>query len=400
MKKLSENALRVKPSSTLNITAKARELKQQGIHVISFGPGEPDFGTPENINEAAIKAIRDGFTKYTDSSGTADLRTAICDKLKTDNGLDYEPSQIIVSNGAKHSLNNIFMALLNDGDEVLLPAPFWLSYAEIVHMAHGKAVIVYTEESQNFQLTRALLDSRLTEKTKAIIINSPNNPTGVIYDEKTLRMIADFAVENDLYVISDEIYEKLIYDGAPKHLSIASLNKDIYERTIVVNGFSKSYSMTGWRVGYTAANKEITKVMASLQSHGTSNANSIAQKAATEALRGGQDMVEVMRREFQKRRDYIYERVSAIPHISAVKPQGAFYIFVNVSGLCGKTVNGKRLNNAADVAEALLEEVNVVVVPCADFGFENHMRLSYPVSMETIKEGMDKIEAFINRHFV
>lgn len=399
MKSLSERALQVKQSSTLGITAKSSELKSKGIDIVGFGPGEPDFETPENINEAAIKAIYGGFTKYTESSGTKELRMAICKKLKQDNNLDYDFTQIVVSNGAKHSLNNIFMAILNDGDEVLIPAPYWLSYTEIVHMAGGVSKLMYTDECMGFKITRELLASHLSDKTKAIIINSPNNPTGIVYSEEELRLIADFAVENDLYVISDEIYEKLIYDDSPGHVSIASFNDEIFKRTIVVNGLSKSYSMTGWRIGYTASNREIAKTMSNVQSHGTSNPNSIAQKAAIEALSGSQKRVEEMRVEFMKRRDYIYDRTCKIKYLSAIKPEGSFYLFVNVSQLCDKTIKGKLIKDAGDFAEILLEESNVAVVPCADFGFDYHIRLSYAISIEEIERGLNRIEKFINDNY-
>ncbi len=399
MKKLSDKASAIKLSSTLRVTALARELKEKGINVISFGPGEPDFDTPENIKQAAINAINTGFTKYTDGSGTVELRKAICDKLKRDNGLDYDYTQIIVSNGAKHSLNNIFMALLDDGDEVIIPAPFWLSYPEMVRMAGGVPVIMYTEETNSFAVTEELLNAHISPKTKAIVINSPNNPSGMIYDEKTLRTIADFAVKNDIYVISDEIYEKLIYDDSVGHISIASFNEEIFKRTIVVNGFSKSHSMTGWRIGYTASNKEIAKIMANIQSHGTSNPNSIAQKAAFEALTGDQAALDDMCAEFRKRCDYIYERVCGLKDVYAAKPRGAFYIFINVEKLCGREVKGVIIKDAADFSEMLLNEKSVAVVSCADFGYEKHIRLSYAVSIDTIKEGMDRIETFINENF-
>ena len=399
MKELSAMALAVKQSSTLSITAKAKELRAQGLNVIGFGAGEPDFDTPEHIGRAGIEAIEAGFTKYTPGAGIEELRKAICKKLKEDNGLDYEFSQIIISNGAKHSLNNILTALLNPGDEVIVPCPFWLSYPEMVKMAGGIPKILMTEEADGFRVTRAQLDKSLSPATKAIIINSPNNPTGVVYDEATLRVIADFAVENDLYVISDEIYEKLIYDDDLRHISIASFSEELYRRTIVVNGLSKSYSMTGWRIGYTASPKEIAKVMSNLQGHGTSNPNSIAQKAALAALQGDQSPIELMRQAFQKRRDYIYERAMAIPHITAVKPQGAFYLFINVSALFGRAVKGVQVKNAGDLAELLLTEQNVAVVPCGDFGSDRHIRLSYAISMEEIQQGMDRIEAFVREHY-
>lgn len=391
----SKKALNIKPSSTLAITAKAGELKASGLDVVGFGAGEPDFDTPEHIKKAAIDAINSGFTKYTPVPGIKPLREAIVEKLKKENGVEYDFSQIVVSNGAKHSLFNAFMAILNDGDEVIIPAPYWLSYSEIVAVSGGKPVICYTKEENNFILTRQDLEKAYTPKTKAIIFTSPSNPTGMVMEKKDLEMIADFAVEKDLFVISDEIYEYLIYNENKKHISIASLNDEIYKRTIVVNGMSKSYAMTGWRIGYTASNPQLAKLMSSFQSQTTSNANSIAQKAALAALTGPQDCVEKMRQEFQKRCDYIFEREEAIPGISALKPDGAFYLFVNVSELCGKKYDGSEIKSAADFAALLLEKKMVALVPCADFGMPNHVRLSYAISMETIKKGMDRIEEFV-----
>lgn len=395
----SEKAVKVKESSTLGISAKAKELKAQGMNVIGFAVGEPDFDTPEHIKQAAIKAINDGFTKYTPSSGTVELRKAICKKLKDDNGLDYDASQIIVSNGAKHSLSNVFSAILNDGDEVILPAPFWLSYAEMINMAGGIPKIVYTDITTNYKINKKQLESALTPKTKAVLINSPNNPTGMVYSRDELNAVADFAVKNDLFVISDEVYEKLIYDEQSKHISIASLGEEIYKRTIVVNGFSKTYSMTGWRVGYTASSKELAAIMGNVQSHLASNANSIAQKAAVAAILGDQQCVEKMRVEFKKRRDYIYDRMSKFKGVSILKPEGAFYAFADVSELCTSLPDGRRINDANDLAMALLEQCQVAVVPCADFGFDKHIRLTYAVSMEEIEDGMDRIERFINENY-
>ena len=394
---ISTKAAAVKESSTLAITAKAKALKAQGINIIGFGAGEPDFPTPAHISEAAIKAIHDGMTKYTPSSGIPALREAVCAKLLRDNGLMYAPSQIVVSNGAKHSLTNVFTALLNEGDEVLIPAPFWLSYAEMVSIAGGAPVLVHTEPETGFKATAAMLADALTPRTKALIINSPNNPTGMVYSRAALHEIADFAVVNDLYVISDEIYEKLIYDDECEHVSIASLGEDIYNRTIIVNGLSKSHSMTGWRIGYTASNETLAKVMGNLQSHGTSNPNSIAQYAALAALTGDQGCVEEMRLEFKKRRDYIYARIAAIPKLSILKPEGAFYAFVDVTGLYGKRVDGQKIVSAKDVAALLLEKARIAVVPCADFGLPDYIRLSYAISMAEIEKGIDRLERFIEK---
>lgn len=393
---LSRRAERIKPSSTLAISAKASELKAQGFDIVGFGVGEPDFETPEHIKEAGIKAIKDGFTRYTPASGITELRKAVAKKLKDDNGLDYDFTQIIISNGAKHALINAFMAILNEGDEVIIPAPYWLSYSEIVNIAGGVPVIVKTKKENNYMLTREELDAAYTEKTKALVIVSPSNPTGMVSSIDDLKMIADFAVEKDIIVIADEIYEKLIYDEDKKHISLASLGKEIYDRTIIINGVSKSYAMTGWRIGYTASNPKIAKLIGSLQSHMTSNPNSIAQKATLAAIEGPQNCVKEMCVEFKKRRDYIFEREEKIPFITALKPEGAFYLFIDVSGLYGKKYEGVEINSAADMADLLIEKKLVAVVPCADFGMPDHIRLSYATSLEMIKKGMDRIEEFVN----
>lgn len=392
---LSRKAMAVKPSSTLAITAKAKELMSKGVDVVGFGAGEPDFNTPDNICEAAIKAIKDGFTKYTPAEGTLELRKAVCEKFLKFNKISYEPSQIVVSNGGKHSLTNIFEAILNPGDEVIIPAPYWLSYPEIVRLADGVPVIIHGEKSNNYKVTAAQIEAACTEKTKAFILNSPSNPSGMIYTREELEAIAELAVRKDFYVVSDEMYEHLIYEG--EAISIASLNEEIYKRTITCSGVSKSYSMTGWRIGYTGSTEEIAKLMGSIQSHQTSNPNSIAQKAAYEAMVGPQDFVIKMRNEFKARRDYMYERISAMKLISALKPQGAFYMFVDVSELLKKQYNGKVITDVGSLAKILIEDFNVAVIPCQDFGCPDHIRLSYAVSMEQIKKGLDRIENMINK---
>ncbi len=392
---LSKKAMKIKASSTLAISAKAAELKAAGKDMVTFGVGEPDFDTPIHIREAAKKAIDMGKTRYTPAAGIPALRQAVCDKLKKDNGLDYVPAQVIISNGAKHSLMNAFMAILNDGDEVIIPAPYWLSYSEMVKIAGGVPIVVHTKKENNFMLTKQELEQAYTEKTKALILTSPSNPTGMISTLEDLQMVADFAVAHDIFVISDEIYEKLIYDADKKHISIASLGKEIYDRTIVINGVSKSYAMTGWRIGFTAAPLEVAKLMASLQSHMASNPNSVAQEATLAALEGDQSCVAEMCKEFKKRRDYIYEREEQIPLISALKPEGAFYLFVDVSKTYGKCYQGKSITSAADFATILLEEKFVAVVPCADFGMPDYIRLSYATSMELIAKGMDRIEELV-----
>ena len=392
---LSKKAAAVKPSSTLAITAKAKELRAQGKDVVGFGAGEPDFNTPQNICDAAIAAIHDGFTKYTPASGTNDLKEAISKKFKDFNHLDYGTDQIVISNGGKHSLTNIFTALINPGDEVIIPAPFWLSYPEIVKLAGGVPVIVTTTKEQNFKLTAEDLEKAITDKTKAVVINTPNNPTGMLYTEEELRAIADVVVRNDIYVVADEMYENLVY-GEEKHISIASLGKDIYDRTITCSGLAKSYAMTGWRIGYTGSSKEIAKMMGSVQSHQTSNPNSIAQKAAVEALNGPQDSVAVMHAEFDKRRKYMYERICKMPYISTIEPKGAFYVFVDANEVIGKLHHSEKIDSIAKMADILINEYNTAVVPCADFGFENHLRLSYAISIEQIEKGLDRIENFLN----
>ena len=391
---LSKKAKAVKPSSTLAITAKANEMKSNGIDVVGFGAGEPDFNTPDNICRAAIKALNDGFTKYTPVPGTLELRKAICEKFKQFNNINYEPDQIVVSNGGKHSLTNIFEAILNPGDEVIIPTPYWLSYPEIVRLADGVPVHVRADKSQNYKITAEQVANACTDKTKALIINTPNNPTGMIYNKEELEAIAKVAVEKDFYVVADEMYEHLIY-GGETHISIASLNDEIYKRTITCSGVSKSYSMTGWRIGYTGATKEITKLMSSVQSHQTSNPNSIAQKGAYEALVGPQEFVYAMRDEFETRLNYMVKRVEDMEYISVVKPQGAFYLFVDISKTLDKAYKGQKIENVDNLAKILIENYQVAVISCDDFGFNDHIRLSYAISLEEIKKGLDRIEAFL-----
>ena len=392
---LSRKAAQVKPSSTLAITAKAKELKAEGIDVVGFGAGEPDFNTPENINEAAIAAIKSGFTKYTPASGIAELKEAVSRKFEEFNGLHYGTDQIVISNGGKHSLTNIFQAIMNPGDEVIIPAPYWLTYPEIVKLCDGVPVYVYGTKDFGYKVTARQIENVVTDKTKAVILNTPNNPTGMVYSEGELRAIADVAVKKDIYVVADEMYENLIY-GDKKHVSIASLGEEIYKRTITCSGLSKSYSMTGWRIGYTGSSVEIAKLMGSIQSHQTSNPNSIAQKAALEALRGPQDVVTAMREEFDQRRKYMYERVSQMPLVDALEPEGAFYTFVDFTDVLEKSYKGVRIGTASRVAEILIEDYKVAVVPCQDFGFDNFVRLSYAISMENIKKGLDRIEEFVS----
>ena len=392
---LSKKAQAVKPSSTLAITAKAKELRAQGEAVVGFVAGEPDFNTPENINKAAIEAINTGFTKYTVVPGIMELRQAVSEKFQEFNKLTYKPEQIVISNGGKHSLTNAIMAITNPGDEFLIPAPYWLSYPEMVKLADGVPVEVATKKENGYKVTVEELEAAYTDKTKAIILNTPCNPTGSIYTEDELRKIADFVVKKDIYIISDEMYEYLVY-GGEKHISIASFNQDIYDRTITCSGLSKSYAMTGWRVGYAGAPLKIAKLMSSIQSHQASNANSIAQKAAYEAMVGPQDEVKKMIAEFEKRSVYLYDEICKLPYIDCIKPQGAFYAFVDCTGIVGKKYENETIEGAADIGRILIEKFNVAVIPCDDFGIKNHIRLSYAISMEQIKEGVKRISEFLN----
>lgn len=393
---LSRKAQAIEPSLTLAITAKAKEMKEKGIDVISFSAGEPDFNTPKNIINAAIKAMEDGNTKYTSVNGILQLRESICKKFKDDNGLEYNPSQIVVSTGAKQSLANTFLAILNPGDEVIVSTPYWVSYPELIKLADGKPVFVEGDEKSNYKFTKENLEKAVTAKTKAIVLNTPNNPTGTIYNKEELEVIADFAKKYDIIIISDEMYEKLIYDNE-NHISIASLSKDAYERTIVINGLSKSYAMTGWRIGYCAASEKIAKLMISIQSHVTSNVCSITQYAALEALNGPQDEITKMINEFEKRRNYMINRIESIDNLSIVKPKGAFYIMINIENCLGKEINGKILNDSMEFCASLLENEKLAVIPGKAFGLNNYIRVSYATSMEAIKEGLNRIESFIKK---
>lgn len=391
---LSKRVRAIKPSPTLAIDAKAKALRQQGIDIISFGTGEPDFDTPDNIKEAAVSAIKSGYTKYCPVSGSPEIKKAVIDKFKRDNGLDYEPAEIIVSCGAKHSLYNIFQTIIDDGDEVIIAAPYWVSYTDMVILAGGKPVIVNTDDKNGFKMTPGALEKAITSKTKAVILNSPSNPTGSMYGFDELKAIAAVCLKHNILIISDEIYEKLVFCGA-KFLSIASVSPEAKALTIVVNGVSKAFSMTGWRIGYAAGNKDIISAMAKIQSQSTSNPASISLKAAVEALNGKQDAVEMMRAEFEKRRNYIIERLNNMEGISCLKPDGAFYVFPNVSKLMGKTFAGKRINNDMEFADYLLEKAKIAVVPGLCFGAEGYMRLSYATSVEMIEEGMNRLQEVI-----
>jgi len=389
--KLASRADRIKPSPTLAITAKAQALRAQGRDIIGFGAGEPDFDTPLNIKKAAIKAIEDGFTKYTPVGGIEELKDAISAKLKNDNGLEYGRSQIVVSCGAKHSLFNLAQVLFEAGDEVIVPAPYWVSYPDIVVLSDATPVIVQTSEKSGFKLDPADLRVAITPRTKAVVINSPSNPTGSTYTLEELKKLAEVILEKKIIAISDDIYEKILYDGMPFG-EIASLSPEMRDQTIVVNGVSKSHSMTGWRIGYAAGPENVIKAVTDYQSQNTSNPTSIAQKAAVEAISGDQGTVSMMVGEFQKRRNFIVDALNDMPGVSCLKPEGAFYVFPNVSGLYGRTFNGKLVKSSADITEFLLEKANVAVVPGVVFGNDNHIRLSYATSMRNIEEGMTRIK--------
>lgn len=391
---LSKKGLSIEPSVTLEITAKANALKAAGESVISFSVGEPDFNTPENIQKAGIDAIVNGVTKYTAASGTPELKKAICKKFKDENGLDYKPSEIIVSNGGKHSLYNALMAILNPGDEVIFSIPYWVSYPELVMIAGGIPVLLETKEENEFKFSSKDLESVKTDKTKAIILNSPSNPTGAVYSKAELEDIADWAVKNNIFVISDELYEKLIYDGE-EHISIAQLNDDIKKLTILVNGMSKAYAMTGWRIGYTAADERIIKVMSNIQSHTTSNPSSLAQYASVEGLSGPQDSIDMMKKEFDKRRIVMADMINSIKDISCLVPKGAFYIMLNSSQLYGREIEGVMINSSVDFANLLLDKCKVAVVPGLAFGDDKYVRLSYATSMENIVEGLNRIKQLL-----
>ena len=384
MVKINSRIAQVVGSTTLAITARAKELKEQGKDVVNFAAGEPDFDTPDNIKEAAVKAINSGFTKYTPSSGAEDLRVAICSKFKRDNGLEYKPGQIVVGCGAKHSIFNAVMVLADVGEEVIIPTPYWVSYPEMVKVAGAVPVFLQTRRENGFKMMPGELAAAVTPRTKILILNSPSNPTGMVYSRKELSQIADICVKNGIYVISDEIYEKLLYCDEP-FVSIASLGKEIFDRTITINGVSKAYAMTGWRIGYAAGPAEIMGHMKNLQDHSTSNPCSISQKAAIAALNAPEDAIVAMRKEFKARRDLMMSLVDGIGQISYIKPDGAFYLFCDFSrfGLCAAT------------AKRILDDVNVAVIPGDGFGAEGYIRLTFSTSQERIKEGISRIKAWI-----
>src|SRR5437763_1916523 len=381
---ISTRAAQLSPSLTLSIDAKAKAMKSEGLDVCGFGAGEPDFDTPEHIKAAAIQALEQGFTKYTPSAGLPELRQAIADKLQADNGLAYRPSQVVVSSGAKQSCYNAILATCQPGDEVIIPSPYWVSYPDMVKLAGAEAVIVPTTERNAWKMRAEDFENAMTPRTKMLILNSPNNPSGAVYTRDELAAIVEVAAEEDIYILSDEIYEKLVYDDAT-HVSIASLSKEAYDLTITVNGFSKSYAMTGWRVGYLAAPEAVARAVDSIQSHTTSNPSSFSQHGALAALKGDQQPLADMREEFDMRRNYMVDRISKIPNITAVKPQGAFYVLVDISQL------GLTSQNFAD---RLLSKANVAVIPGAAFGDDRTVRLSYATSIDVIKKGLDRFQDF------
>lgn len=389
--KLAQRTGWIAPSATLAMDTRAKEMARQGIDVISFGVGEPDFDTPENVKEAAIKALRAGKTKYTPASGVHELKVAIQAKLARDQGLHYETSEIIVTVGAKHALYGITQVLCDPGDEVIIPAPYWVSYVEQVKVTGAVPVIIETTEATGFRVTPEQLKKAITPRTKAIMLNSPSNPTGAVYAREHLEPLAQIAVDAGVVVVSDEIYEPFIYGGA-KHTSIAEISPAVKELTLIVNGVSKSHAMTGWRIGFVAGNREVIKAIDSLQSHSTSNPTSIAQWAAIEALTGSQEPVAEMVREFAKRRDYLVNRLRSVPGVECAMPEGAFYVFPRVSAAFGKRYKGRLIQNSYDLCEVLLEEGHVSLVPGSAFGAEGFVRISYATSMANLEKGMDRFE--------
>ena len=391
--KISDKGARVAPSSTLAIDAKFKAMKAEGIDAVGFGTGEPDFDTPDHIKAAAIEALNKGITKYTPASGTPKIKEAIVRKLKRENNLDYKATDIVVSNGAKHSLTNVFAAICNPGDEVIIPAPYWVSYPEMVKLADGVPVVLETTEESDFKFTPEMLEKVITEKTIALILCSPSNPTGSVYSIDELRAIADFCVKKNIIVVSDEVYEHLVYEG--ETCSIATLGDEIKALTIVVNAVSKTYAMTGWRIGYTACEANLAKVMGNIQSHETSNPNSIAQEAAIAALDGSLDCVKEMKKHFLERRNYMVERINKIDGLSCRMPKGAFYVMMNISKIKGRVINGVTINTSDDFCNLILEKALVALVAGSGFGNDDFVRWSYAASMKDIEKGLDRLEEFL-----
>ncbi|MBN2569162.1 MAG: pyridoxal phosphate-dependent aminotransferase [Deltaproteobacteria bacterium] len=394
--KFAERVTGIKPSPTLAITVKANELKAAGRDIIGFGAGEPDFDTPENISEAAIKAIRDGFTRYTAAGGIDELKDAIIGKFKGDNNLTYERSQIVVSCGAKHTIYNVMQALLERGDEIIVPAPYWVSYPDMAILADAKPVILETKESNRFKIDPKELGRAINKNTRMIIVNSPSNPTGSAYTLAEMEAIADVIVGKDIVVVSDDIYEKILFDGF-KFANIANVSEEMKNQTVVVNGVSKTYAMTGWRIGYAAASKDIVAQVAKIQSQSTSNPTSISQKASVEALSGSQDAIAFMVKEFKKRRDFIVKSLNHIEGVSCLNPEGAFYVFPNISGLYGKSYKDQKITDSTTFTAYLLDEANIAVVPGIAFGADDYLRFSYATSMENIEKGMVRMKSAVEK---
>lgn len=394
MKAISKIAAAVSPSATLAVNALAKKMRAEGKDVVGFGTGEPDFETPDRISYAGIRAICDGQTKYTPAAGIVPLRKAVCKRLKEDYDLDYDETQVVVASGAKHSVYLALAVLVDPGDEVILPAPYWVSYYEMIRLVGGVPVVVTAGEDQNFKITAEQLEAAITEKTKAVMINNPSNPTGAIYTKEELQALTDVCVRHDLFIIADEIYDKLIYDGA-RFTSIPMLGEDVKAHTILINGVSKTYSMTGWRVGYAVAEKPVASAMSSYASHSTGAPATMAQYAAQEALEGPQDEVEAMRKVFEERRNYLVSRMNAMDGVSCLTPNGAFYVMMNLEQLFGKTIDGEVIATADDFARLFLEKSMVAVVSCTAFGAASFVRWSYATSMENIQKGMDRLEQFL-----
>ncbi len=390
--RLAARAGKIVPSPTLSITATAKAMKAQGIDVIDFASGEPDFDTPQPIKDAGMAAIQSGFTKYTASSGTDELRDAVIDKLRAEQGLTFERSQILISCGAKHSLYNLFEATIEAGDEVVIPAPFWVSYQDQVLLNDGTPVLLHTSEHNGFAIDKTALEAVVTPRTKALVVNSPGNPTGATYERSTLEAIADIACRHDLLIVSDEIYEKIIYDGV-RHVGIATLGPEVAKRTVIINGVSKSFAMTGWRIGYAAGPKDILAAMANIQSQSTSNPTSISQKAAVAALKVGDQLIGQMVAEFDRRRKLMVERLNRIAGVGCRMPTGAFYAFPNIQGLLGKRAGDTVISTPADLAQYLLTHAKIAVVPGEPFGSMQHIRLSYATSQEAIARGLDRMDS-------
>ena len=394
MKPISQMASRVHASTTLAIDSLYKKMKADGLDVVGFGAGEPDFSTPANIVEAAERAMREGKTKYTPASGLLELKAAVCDRMKADCNVSFNTNNVLIASGAKHNLFITFSVLLDPGDEVILPAPFWVSYAEMIAMCGGVPVIVKADEDQNFKITPEQLEAAISPRTKCLCLNTPSNPTGMIYSEQELIALAEICVKHDLYIVSDEIYYSLVYDGK-KAVSVASLGDEIKKRTILINGVSKTYAMTGWRVGYTMADESLIKAMSNFASHSTGAPATFAQWGAIEALRGPQDEVEKMRQAFERRRNLIVDRVNAVPGVSCLKPEGAFYIMINLKKLIGQELYGVKINDSDDFANLFLDRGHVAVVPCTGFAAPEYVRLSYATNERVINAGIDRLETFL-----